>query len=335
VNWRIGVIAKRGLKVDGKARYLIQPLSNPMQHQPEQEKAEAQLRPWLAWTAPGTTLPALKNLQFGEVEWDRVVRGDFDAGEAFDYIVDGSILAAKAVDSSYSLFTKDTESPTATGEVLYKGTFLGAEKIWTGEPVRMRRDAPREIVVLIIDQIVLSTTSTSNNTVVFVGNEYKLIEDQGQPRPDPAILTQLPPRMLADLQFRNQAAAKLGHYFDWRLLERGARRDISQIKGRWYETRTLLPILRGEQKFQEDVASGRPLDAGDLMNARKDNNPVSERQMKNRKETLGGSVPSDFLPSRGLDSEEKVFFPDERLAGGMVQQYDPGLTQGIVNGYGF
>ena len=88
-NWRLGVIGKRGLN-NNKPRYLIQPLSNPYQQQPYQIKDdERDLRPWLAWSAPPTTVLSLNNMVFDTIQWDRVIKGEFDQGQNRDYIVDG------------------------------------------------------------------------------------------------------------------------------------------------------------------------------------------------------------------------------------------------------
>jgi hypothetical protein len=109
-------------------------------------------------------------------------------------------------------------------------------------------------------------------------------------------------------------------WYEWRLLEPAARKGLADIKGRWYETRTLLPILRSPEKFQEDVNKGRTSDSGEFMNGRRDNNQVPEQRKKNRRETLGQAVPLNFKVSRGLDGPpaDDVFPDDPSLA--QVQQ---------------
>ncbi|KAE8443425.1 hypothetical protein EG329_001906 [Mollisiaceae sp. DMI_Dod_QoI] len=316
-NWRLGIIGRRGL-VNDQPRYLIQPLSNPQQHQPQQIKdQETSLRPWLAWSVPQTTNPSLNDLTFEQIPWERVTRGDFDGGRKTDYVVDGSILAAKMVDASYSLFDRNEHALAGPGEVHYNGMFLGAEKIWVGEPVRLRV-APKpvpDIVVLVIHKLI-ERTIQGRSSVTFVGDVYKFVEmptpytNRSQwPTPD------LPPRMVEDLRFRNIVAdnAHANTWYEWRLLEPAARKGLADVRGRWYETRTLLPILRGALKYQEDQIMGKLGDAGEWMNGRRDNNKVPEQRRKNRRDTLGLSVPADFKVSRGLDgpAADNVF-PDEQ-----------------------
>lgn len=312
-NWRLGVISKRGLLLNGKPRYLIQPLSNPFQLQHYLIKEnEADIRPWLAWSVPNTTITAIQNLTYDQVNWEQVVRGDLDGGQSRDYVVDASILAAKVIDSSYSLFDR-IENPLAVpGEVYYKGMFLGAEKIWVGEPVRLRVPGG-DIVVLIIQKLIERTTSNAS-AVTFVGDIYKFVEmpmpykNRAEwPSPD------LPPRMVFDLRFRNEVAdvAKKGIWYEWRLLEPAARRGLSDVKGRWYETRSLLPILRGMQEFQKEITSGMTTDTGVWMNGRRDKNNNPETRKRNRKDTIGRAVPANFKVSRGLDgSPADDAFPD-------------------------
>lgn len=300
-------------------RYLIQPLSNPLEPQPSRILSkESSLRPWLAWSLPPTTIPAFQLKGFDDVPWDRVVRGEFDQGQGKDYVVDGSILAARLVDASYSFFERNETALAGPGEKHYNGMFLGGEKVWVGEPVRIRA-APAtgqqqpDIVVLIIHKLIERLTQTESS-VSIVGEIYKWVEmptpytNRSQwPAPN------LPPRMVADLRFRNEVAdnAKTGLYYEWRLLDPLARKNLSDIKGRWYETQQLLPTLAG-QKYQQDLAAGKLLDANEWMNARLDNNPVPQQRRKNRADTLGRSVPAEFKVSRGLSGDPADdLFPDQ------------------------
>ncbi|KAN0096637.1 Transcription-silencing protein Clr2 domain containing protein [Hyaloscypha variabilis] len=316
-NWRLGVVAKRGLK-NNKPRYLIQPLSNPHQQQNYQLKDDENLlRPWLAWSTPETTVVKLfNNVPFDQVPWDRVVRSEFDQpGKDSDHIVDGSILAAKVIDASYSLFERNEKALVSPGEVHYMGMFLGAEKIWVGEPVRLRVTTS-DYVVLIIHKLVEKTTPQGGSTVTFIGDVYKFVE-MPTPYKNPSDWPNnpdLPPRMSNDLRYRNEVAhlARTGMWYEWRLLEPAARKSLADIKGRWYETRTLVPIIHPAE-FQADLEKGRTKDADKYMNGRRDNNAVPEQRKKNRRDTLGQAVPMNFKVSRGLDGPPADdAFPDEQ-----------------------
>jgi hypothetical protein len=120
--------------------------------------------------------------------------------------------------------------------------------------------------------------------------------------------------MVADLRFRNEIAdnAKTGMWYEWRLLDPLAKKSLLDIKGRWYETKNLLPTLAGAAKFRQDVALGKLLDANEWMNARLDNNPVPEQRRKNRADTFGQAVPPEFKVSRGLAGDPvDDLFPDQ------------------------
>lgn len=320
--WGLSVISKRQT-VNNMPRYLVQPLSHPLQHPQYQIKEqEDQIRPWLAWSVPTTTHAGIANLSYEQVPWERIIRGDFGPG---DPVVDGSILAAKAIDGSYSLFDRSENALAGPGEVHYNGMFLGAEKIWVGEPVRLRVPGD-DIVVLIVQKLIERTTPPSTSVVTFVGDVYKFVEmpmpyKNRSEWPTPA----LPPRMVADLRFRNEVAdaAKKGSWYEWRLLEPASRKGIPDVKGRWYETRTLLPILRGVQTFERELAQGMTSDAGLWMNGRGDSSILTGQRKKNRKDTLGGAVPADFKVSRGLDgAAADDVFPDAQPS-----QKQPGFAE--------
>lgn len=327
--WGLAVISKRQT-LNNNPRYLVQPLSHPLSHPQCQIKDEEdQIRPWLAWSVPTTTHPQITNLSYEQVPWDRVLRGDFGQG---DTVVDGSILAAKAIDASYSLFDRAENALAAPGEVHYNGMFLGAEKVWAGEPVRLRVPDEKVIMVLIIQKLIERTAPPSISNVTFVGDIYKL-NDMPTPYrnrsewPTPA----LPPRMVTDVRYRNEVSdkAKRGVWYEWQLLEPAARRGIPDIKGRWYETRTLLPILipGGMEAYQKALSVGAIDDVSKWMNGRGDTSTLNGQRKKNRKDTLGRAVPADFKVSRGLDgAAADDIFPDAQQ-----QQDQPAMVQSDID----
>jgi len=308
--WGLSVIAKRQILND-KPRYLVQPLSHPYQHLPAQIKdKEDDIRPWLAWSVPNPTIAALRNLTFDTVPWDRVLRGELGNG---DVQVDGSILAAKTIDGSYSLFDR-LDTIAAPNEVHYNGMFLGAEKIWAGEPVRLRYPG-EDLAVLIIQKMIERTSASPPGSVVtFIGDIYKFVEMPSPYKTSAEWPTPLlPARMVADLHYRNRVSEMAGKHIwhEWRLLEPAARRGLADIKGRWYETEKLLPILRGTQQFEQDVRQGIASDSGIWMNSRGDSSTGAGQRKKHRLDTFGQSVPAEFKVSRGLDGiPADDLFPD-------------------------
>ncbi|RDW80757.1 hypothetical protein BP5796_05455 [Coleophoma crateriformis] len=315
--WGLGVISKRQIN-ENRPRYLVQQLSHPFSHPPYKiMENNDQLRPWLAWSTPSLTHPAIQDLTYEQVQWDAVIRGEFGNG---DPEVDSSILAARLIDSSYSLFDRQ-DTATPAGEAHFNGMFLGAEKIWVGEPVRLR--VPSDDIVVMIIHRLIEHPQAGTSAVTFVGDIYKFVEmpmpyrsRAEWPTPD------LPPRMVADLRFRNEVADDVHRaiWCEWRLLEPAARRGLSDVKGRWYETQILLPILKGEAAFRSEIAQGIAADVSKSMNGRGDRAeradgqriPFQSFRKQNRKSTLGRAVPPNFVASRGLDGPPADNdFPDQ------------------------
>ncbi|KAL3427368.1 transcription-silencing protein clr2 [Phlyctema vagabunda] len=294
--WGLGVISKRG-ELNGGPRYLLQQLSHPFSHPPYQIKDQHEhLRPWLAWSTPDLNCVAIRGLTYDQVRWHDAIEGKYGPGNVE---VDSSILAARTIDSSYSLFDR-LDIPAAPGEVHYNGMFLGAEKIWVGEPVRIR--VPDEdIVVMIIHKLI---EQTAPSTVTFVGDIYKFNEMPMHynsraewPKPN------LPARMVSDLRFRNEVADNANRriWCEWSLTEPAARRSLSDVKGRWYETQALLPILKGDELFRQEISQGIANDISKSMNGRGDGHTAQSFRKATRKDTFGPAVPPDFMISRGLD----------------------------------
>ncbi|TAQ83995.1 hypothetical protein B7494_g7678 [Chlorociboria aeruginascens] len=330
--WGLAIISKRQ-SVNGKARYIVQPLSHPLSYPPYQIKDnENEIRPWLAWSVPSTTHAQINNAHYESVQWERVSNGEYGRGDAE---VDGSILAAKLIDSSYTLFDR-IEAPSANPlNTHYNGMFLGAEKIWVGEPVRLRSQG-NEVIVMIVNKLAELTISPTNSIVTFIGDIYKFVEmpmpytDRSQ-WPTPA----LPPRMVADLRFRNEVAdnAKRATWYEWRLLQPAAKKGLAEVKGRWYESRSLLPILRGIQQSEQDILQGTSGDTSIWMNGRGDSNPGQGQRKISRLDTLGRAVPPGFTISRGLDEPQADnLFPDV-MPSQFVPISQPGYIEGDIDQY--
>lgn len=327
--WGLAIICKRNM-INMIPHYLLQPLSHPLRHCSPLTKSQDALRPWLAWSVPNTTHRDIGNLRFDEVPWERVLSGEFGSGDAE---VDGSILAGKAINDSYTLFGTLEPSTANQGDISYNGMFLGAEKIWVGEPVRLR--VPNnDIAVLVIQYIIESSTTPGSPAVI--GDIYKFVQmptptsykdrkDWPTPR--------LPLRMVADLQFRNEnsADAKRNIWSEWQLLESKARRTILMIKGRWYETRTLLPILRAAE-FEAELSKGITYDAGIWMNARYDTTNGSLIMKKSRLEAFGNAVPSDLKINTELDGSltGEKFSDESNMQPGSAVLNDQYGSMGVV-----
>ncbi|KAL8817909.1 MAG: hypothetical protein Q9223_003353 [Gallowayella weberi] len=328
--WGLSVILKRTLVRDlqnpnrDRAKYLVQPLSHPLHHPPAKIiESEDGLRPWLAWSPPAPTHPGLASasgLTYSTIDWKGVSSGRYGQGDAE---VDGSIFAAKAVDNSFSLFLPLANNTVTTGERTYNGIYLGGEKIWIGEPVRLRVGSGQDIMVIhsIIERLKPGSTSTSSATILLGGDIYKFSTLSLQPGVEPPDTRHLPLRLRQDMEFRNRATipAKRTMSF-WKLAQAQARLTITDLKGRWYESSVLLPILKGAEPFSQDLTRGEIGDAGAWMNARGDCNAVNGVAAKvgtrvvDRLEAFGKSIPPGTKISKGLDGPpEDQVFPKENV----------------------
>ncbi|KAL8928907.1 MAG: hypothetical protein Q9172_000745 [Xanthocarpia lactea] len=342
--WGLSVILKRTLERDlqnpsrDRAKYLVQPLSHPLQHPPTKIiESEDGLRPWLAWSPPSPTHPGLNStsgLTYNTIDWKGVISGHYGQGDAE---VDGSIFAAKAVDDSLTLFLPLTNNTVTTGERTYNGLYLGGEKIWTGEPVRLRIGSGHDIMVVhsIIERLKPGSTSVASATVLLVGDIYKFSTLSLQPGVEPPDNRHLPLRLRQDMEYRNRATIPIKRTMSfWKLAQAQEKLPITDIKGRWYESSALLPILRGAEAFSQDLTRGEIGDAGQWMNARGDCNSVSGVPLKagmrvvDRLDAFGKSIPPGTKISKGLDGPpEDQAFPKENVVP-LVQQLQQQQGQG-------
>ena len=96
-----------------------------------------------------------------------------------------------------------------------------------------------------------------------------------------------------------------------------ARIGIADIKGRWYESSVLLPILRGAKDFTLDLRRGEITDVGQWMNGRGDSSLGAGKpglRHFERLDAFGRSVPPGTRISKGLDGDPADnVFPVEQL----------------------
>ncbi|KAI5363341.1 Putative cryptic loci regulator 2 [Septoria linicola] len=337
--WGIGVVTRRWSNMN-TLYYSIQPLSYPGNHpQITVKQGHAEIRPWLAWSVPRFLNAGLNDQpnppRYENADWQGIMQRKYGNG---DLEVDGSIMAAKMVDASYTLVGKNsTGRPEANVvENHYDGIFLGAEKIWCGESVRLTIGSGTDIMVVtaIVERQRTSSVNQqlAQQTAYLVGDVYSLVTIQhanpGLPTPAD-VNPHLPERMTRDIQARNAVSIKAKRVASyWKLMRPQHRVDLNDVKGRWYEASIIMPILQPQQ-WQAACAKGEIQEAslwmnsrGDCVNSnRKENLPRLPRE-NNRRETrrdaFGQSVPPNTkiedgvqppMPANvdpGLDSSQPI-----------------------------
>ena len=313
--WGLALIVKRDRVKESqqqgafRTRFLVQPLSHPHGHpEPKLMTSDEAIRPWLAWSAPGPTHRSLVGRNYSSIDWKAVLAGQYGQGDAE---VDGSILAAKQIDESFSLLSPLANNTLTTGERTYSTLFLGGEKLYVGEPVRLRINQGQDIMVIheIIEKLKPNSTNINLASVHVVGDLYRLTTVPYDPANAKNINNpHLPSRMKADLEFRNNVTTptKRLHSF-WRLMQASARLTIGDLKGRWYESSTLLPTLRTNPIFAADIQRGDISDVGDWINGRGDANGAAGKtgtRYRERLEAVGRAVPVGMQLGAPDDSGE-------------------------------
>ncbi|KAL1304518.1 hypothetical protein AAFC00_003504 [Neodothiora populina] len=318
--WGLGVITQRWkLPNDtAKAYFRVQPLSWPGEPLASETKSTVDLRPWLAWSVPPFTNQALNNLPnltWDTADWRAIQQGRFGQGEIG---VDGSILAAKQVDASYTTFALESRTEPTPGivELRWSGIFLGAEKIWVGDSVRIKTPNPTDIRILVVREILEHTQSSAFNAqswkrLDLVGDVFAYSEirhnNTRQPTPQGWIKPGITGRMAEDMRRRNpHTVGGKGTAMFWNNIanQQNAQVDIKNVKGRWYEASLLLPLLKGLAAYQNELKQGEILEAGQMMNARGDCNiggVATDLRKPERKDALGKSVPGDLAFIDGID----------------------------------
>ena len=311
------------------ARYEVQPLSHPFGH-PLVVKIDQQskLRPWLVFSPPPATNEGLRihGLSYDRIDWKAVADHHYGYGDAE---VDGSIFAARAVDASYTPIQPLNTSNIGPGETYYNGVYLGGEKIWIGDAVRLREGPDNAQKLMVLHGIIETLMPSSPTPIIHVvGDIYTFSTITIPPNSQIPANPHLPFRVQKDLEYRNRLSARAKNQIcSWKLMEVKSRLGIYMIKGRWYEASVLLPILLDPTEFTKAVTAGDIPEIGHRLNAR-GTGTLTEGQQGNRNsdrlEAFGAAVPNATRISRDPQDEQNLNLDPQLTAGqavGQVQQH--------------
>lgn len=323
--WGLACVLRRWLSPPNQYYYSVQPLSHPLSHpNPQTKSSNNELRPWLAWSVPKFTNESLNNMLdppgYESADWQGLKYGRY--GQV-DLEVDASILAAKKVDSTYTPFNPNRTAEVEPGvtETSYDGIFLGAEKIWLGDPVRLATGSGVDL--LIVHSIIERQSTQPPNgqaptpTLYFAGDIYQLQivphNNPNLPIPGPqSDSAQLPHRVLKDLNYRNSRSIPIKQIASyWKLVATKSRIELDTVKGRWYESSILLPILQ-PIAFADADRKGEIQESSLWMNARGDcinsNRPPNAPRLPRenvrrsmRREAFGAALPGGAEIREGVD----------------------------------
>ncbi|KAF1830999.1 hypothetical protein BDW02DRAFT_557787 [Decorospora gaudefroyi] len=262
--WGLGLVVRRwtAKEYPNQRSYLIQPLSHPFESPPQElVHSNDHVKPWLAWSPPPPTFLFLQqNPQYGyeNTDWQGLISGQYgDDGTAS---VDASILAAKAIESTYTLFERLKTSRDDKGNELrhFNGLYLGTEKLWRGDIVRlhMHIGTGRDLMVVtdIVEQVFANPPQDQPRTKVIISGDIYTYATLDTPNPNslptlPQQNNNIPTRMVKDMAWRNRTLIPMtGQLGWWQLLHPNFRLDVADIQGRWYEMSILFA-----KDFTEDV----------------------------------------------------------------------------------
>lgn len=325
--WGLGIILERS-KAGPQSHYRIQPLSYPG-HKTETMDitSDSDIRPWLAWTVPPFTHLVLNQStvtpNYNTFNWEAMLAGDYGKGTVE---IDASIMAARLIDASYTPFGLESraELPHAI-ESRWSGTYLGAEKVWLDEPVRLVIPAGQAALRVLVVRAIVERTQKGvqgwTSSISFTGDVYVMLPIQNitmNQAPDGIVSGSdtigVPSRMIEDIRRRNThtiPARGLAHY--WNLLQKAATYELKDIRGRWYESTLFLPIMLPGQamEYEKKARQGDVQEVLSMMNGRGDCNTregtrtIQDSRVQRREEALGKAVPAGTVIVEGMRQQQQ------------------------------
>ncbi|KAI5925251.1 hypothetical protein F4810DRAFT_70623 [Camillea tinctor] len=297
--WRLGIIIS--VPIMAPVQYTLVPLAHNKFHVECVEKPETDMRPFLAFSVPqlNKSISELNGRPMANIDWEtlqvQLTQNDPQRKEML--ALEASKLAATLIDHSYSTFNPIGQLG-ADAEV-FGGVFLGAEKVCIGEAVRLLLPPEEQNsqwstsvpVVMVIKQI---WVKSHDEILLFSGDVWRLQElDLQQPVPGHQ---HLPIAMQQEKLFRDEVLRPRGLRVDWVLVAGNVTKEQQAVRGRFYETNKLAPILNPET-FQHFLAQGAVADLQSLLNNRGDSNGPYVGRKVDRAATVAGAIPDEFLSS--------------------------------------
>ncbi|OHE95231.1 hypothetical protein CORC01_09492 [Colletotrichum orchidophilum] len=312
-GWRLGIVAATGIANpnSNKAELQILPMSHVNFNQSPIQTLESTTRPFLAFSVPNVSIPELQNKAYDEVNWDAFFQTltPEDTHRREVALLDSSKMAAQKVGVSFSVFSRLSET-NGGKKIDYHGVFLGAERIELGDVLRVRLSAEQGVppaaanlpdALLGLREICTAPIDSPGNAF-FKGDIYQPITGDNQPVGGVPVPEDKLPRPLRDeMAFRNKFAASER----WRcvLLKQNAVLREPDLKGRFYPTHKLLPLLDGQVKAFAEVQQGIVRDVQQRLNQRIDTFKTAYiGQKRTRVETIGPALP----PGSVIQFEQSV-----------------------------
>lgn len=270
--------------------YELLPIGHGMVQRQNVTKTLKDLRPFYAFSVPSVAMPELKGVVYDDVPWEAMLQAVVNDPSRRDLLaLDASKMAASKIDCSFSLWTPQGEDANAKFTP-YFGGFFGAERVELGDCLRLKSvqvdsKIPHEALVLGLRYIFV--VKGQPGVPHFRGHLYMLIKgDASSATPVPE--ENLPFALREECKWRNHVTPASR----WRciIVKENVPIKETQIRGRFYPTHRLLPILNA-QAFQTALQQGQTDSQMAQLNSRMDSAGRYIGQKLNRQDALGESVP--------------------------------------------
>lgn len=310
--FRLGIIIRnlpRDPNNQAPMKSVIKPLSHSRSVIDNIERSEVDMRPFLTFSVPPIT-PVLRDIidqPMTSIPWDALeAELPFEEGARAQVLsLEASKIAACHVDHSFSLFNPSAYPCSPVNQQSFGGVFFGCEKITVLEAVRVRvhdheypqKDDVEYTFAMHVKNIILERADDGKEHLLFQGDIWLL---QESPLPQNAANNNNPPNlaMRREKAFRDEVAKVRGARFDWVLVLANVTKPEEHIRGRFYESQKLGPILY-QSEWEPQLQQGRIPSIEMRLNNRLDSLGSYIGKKHSRLDTIAGAVPPDTVLSLG------------------------------------
>jgi len=331
--WRLGIIitiAQNPGASETAYRFTLAPLGHACLNLQPLTNDVMNMRPFLTFSVPSTTLPEIEGKSFHQIDWPTLAAQAARNGEQTNMLqmlgLEASKLAAKYINDSYSTFSKLSEQVITQQPGLqylvqrYRGIYLGAEMIGINDPVRVaavstsdpasaNNPSDTTAVMLVSGIHVITALSQQGqqqkgSMVQLRGSIYRLVKHHANMQPqggagviaDP--LRQLGPVFAEEAATRNQLEQEHevnkhnNMRWSWVLTQQDAARREPDVLGRFYVTRKLMGYI-------DPDALSRWVEAGELREA----HVYLNNRATSVSEVSGGNKVAGMVPRKATRGE--------------------------------
>ncbi|KAI1092708.1 hypothetical protein F5B19DRAFT_189931 [Rostrohypoxylon terebratum] len=288
----------------------IKPLAHYQADLGIEERSDADLRPFLTYSVPKVQpqLEEYAHQPMEQLQWQALETllpyADTQRGEYL--CLEASKIAASRVDHSYSLFNPLQNPNLSPNHLSFGGVFFGCEKINVFEAVRVHVEADEHpqwdnadlTFVMVLKGIVLEKTEQGER-LLFGGDIWVLQDSKDEQAPNQ---DQMPPAMRREKAFRDEVVKKYGYHCDWLLLRNNTVKTEKFIKGRFYESQKLGPMLyqgQAGQTWDDYIREGIIPTIQKSLNRRLDSWGATIGRLPTRRDAFAGAIPPNFPLSLG------------------------------------